>query len=121
MYSAIAELRTRLTDNDLPSAEWARRVTDRLEILAGPILTRERQVAAPIATALRVLPLCLAAEADALQAADLGNKFRRIAAAITGLERRHNGDDPAVEMIVLALNSTTNDSRRNHFSAGGRC
>jgi len=49
------------------------------------------------------MTLCLAAEADALRANEQGDKFRQIAAGITWLERRHDGEDQPAEVIVLAL------------------
>lgn len=104
LNSAISGARTRLAGSGLPSASWADLVTVNLEELAQGILTRKQSVTAPVASACRTMALCLAAEADHLSASDLGDAFRQVAAGITWLERRHNGDDPPIEVIVLALN-----------------
>ena len=101
--AAIAALRKRSVDSELPSALWARRATDRFEILVGPVLAREQPVEASAAPALRILALCLAAEADILESPDLRDTFSMIAATITWLERRNSGDEKPADTIVLAL------------------
>ncbi len=102
--SAISKARTRLPGSDRSLDRWISQVITNFEALAEGILTRKQPVTAPIASACRITALCLAAEADYLSAPDLSETFRQIAAGITWLERRHNGDDPPSEIIVLALN-----------------
>jgi hypothetical protein len=96
--SAISEATTRL------AGRWATQVIANFKALTQGILTRTQPVVGPIASACRITALSLAAEADYLSAPDLSDTFRQIAAGITWLERRHNGDDPPSEVIVLALN-----------------
>jgi hypothetical protein len=88
---------------NLPRTEWVSHVLSRFEVAAAVVRSRERLIDAPAATTLRILALCLASEADNAGDADLGGEFRRIAAAVTWLERRHSGAEPAVETILLAL------------------
>ena len=94
----------RSDETDYSSAEWASLATCHFESLLEPILAREQPVTAQIATILRILAFCLAAEADALHDPDLGDGFRKIAGAITLLELRNNGNDQPVDTVVLALN-----------------
>jgi hypothetical protein len=101
--SAISEARTRLAGSNRSPDSWISQVITNFEARAEGILTRAQSVTAPLASACRVTALCLAAEAEHLSAPDLSDTFRQIAAGITGLERRHNGDDPPSEVIVLAL------------------
>lgn len=101
--SAIAGLRILLTDSNQPSTEWTRSMMALFETRSAAIIRREQQVTPPIASALRVLALCLAAEADVRSTSELGDDFRRIAVGITWLEQRHNGEDSPVETVVVAL------------------
>ena len=101
-HRAIGELRARLTA-DSPQVQWACRVADRFERLAAGVLSREQRVEAPVVPALRIMALCLAAEADALNLPEAGEGFRQMAGVITWLEQRHNGTRPATETIVLAV------------------
>jgi hypothetical protein len=103
VHSTIVELKAWLA-GDNPRVQWARQVADGFERLASGVFSREQQVKAPAVPALRIMALCLAAEADALNLQGVGDRFRRIAGVITWLERRHSGADPAMETIVLALN-----------------
>jgi len=82
---------------------WAYQVTSNLEKTALPIFTRQQPLTPDTATALRLAALCLAAEADARDANLLGNTFREIAAGVTLLERRANGQTRPTEMIILAI------------------
>jgi hypothetical protein len=102
--SALSAAKTRLVGSDRSQAGWAIQASTNFESLAERIRTRKQPVTAHIASACRIMALCLAAEADYLRASDLSGTFRQIAAGITLLERRHNGDDPSSEIIVLALN-----------------
>jgi hypothetical protein len=101
---AIGRLREQLTGNDHPSAEWARRATNRFETLTESILAREQQVTTQDASVLRILALCLAAEAVTLDDPGLTDKFAQIAATVTWLEGRTNGTDQPTGTLVLALN-----------------
>ena len=49
------------------------------------------------------MALCLATEADVRDANQLGDTFREIAAGVTLLERRANGQTPPTETIILAI------------------
>ena len=82
---------------------WAYQVVSNLEKTALPIFTRQQPLTSDTATALRLAALCLAAEADACDANLLGNTFREIAAGVTLLERRANGQTRPTEMIILAI------------------
>jgi NACHT domain len=66
------------------------------------VFSRERPITAGTASGLRIMSLCLAAQADAFQAPEIGDEFRRIAAGITWIERRLTGADESSEAIVLA-------------------
>ena len=89
------------SDEDLPP--WAYQVVSNLEKTALPIFTRQQPLTSDTATALRLAALCLAAEADVRDANQLGDTFREIAAGVTLLERRANGQVPPTEMIILAV------------------
>jgi hypothetical protein len=101
--STLSEARTLLAGGERSAARWGSQVIANLEALAEGVLTRKQPVTAPLASACRIAALCLAAEADQLSAPGLSDKFRQIAAGLTWMERRHNGDDPPREVIVLAL------------------
>jgi hypothetical protein len=102
VHSAITALDAQLSKGEHP--EWARLVASRFASLIEGVLVREQQVEASIGLSLRIMALCLAAEADAVAAQGLGHEFRRIAAGLTWLELRHSGAEPALGTIVLALN-----------------
>ncbi|MGH3801048.1 MAG: hypothetical protein ACRDTD_13090, partial [Pseudonocardiaceae bacterium] len=55
------------------------------------------------ATTIRLTALCLAAEADAREASQLGDTFREIAAGVTLLQRRAAGQAVPTETIMLAV------------------
>jgi triphosphoribosyl-dephospho-CoA synthetase len=82
---------------------WAYQVASNLEKTALPIFTRQQPLTSDTATALRFAALCLAAEADVRDANQLGDTFREIAAGVTLLERRANGQTLPTETIVLAV------------------
>jgi hypothetical protein len=82
---------------------WADRVSGGLQMIAFPILGGYKPLTAENATAIRVGALCLAAEADKSGSTSIGDKYREIAAAITLVERRANGDAPTTETIMLAM------------------
>jgi hypothetical protein len=103
--STIDRLREKLADVSLPSTEWARQAADRFDVLVEPISAREQPVTARTGAVLRILALCLAAEADAMGETDLSEYLRVAAATITWMERRNAGDEQPVETIVLALDS----------------
>ncbi len=84
------------------SPSWAATVGRHLQETAIPVFNRQEQLTSAHATSIRLEALCLAVEADDLDQSELGEHFRRIAAGVTLIERRANGDDPATETIILA-------------------
>jgi hypothetical protein len=82
---------------------WAYQVVSNLEETALPIFTRQQPLTLDAATAIRLAALCLAVEADTREANQLGNTFREIAAGVTLLERRANGQTLPTETIILAI------------------
>jgi hypothetical protein len=86
------------------SLPWAHQVAINLQETALPIFTRQQSLTADTATAIRLAALCLAAEADARKANQLGDTFREIAAGVTLLERRATGRAVPTETIMLAVN-----------------
>jgi hypothetical protein len=78
---------------------WAAQVAGRLAELALPICARQRPIDPASATAIRIAALCLAEQAGDTPPAVT---FREIAAGVTLLERRRNGDTPPTESIILA-------------------
>jgi hypothetical protein len=100
---AMQELRaTQMPDHQTDSPSWAATVGRHLQETAIPIFNRQEQLTCADATCIRLAALCLAVEADALDQSELGEDFRKIAAGVTLIERRANGDDPATETIILA-------------------
>jgi hypothetical protein len=65
-------------------------------------IPRQQPLTTDTATAIRLAALCLAAEADAREANQLGDTFREIAAGVTLLERRVTGQAVPTETIMLA-------------------
>ena len=100
--SALTQLNEQLGDARRAESAWAGRVSDRFASLMEGVLVREQRVEAPIGLSLRIMALCLAVEADALGLRAVGHDFRQIAAAVTWLQLRHSGAEPAIEAIVLA-------------------
>ena len=84
------------------SPSWAATVGRHLQGTAIPVFNRQEQLTSAGATSIRLAALCLAVEADDLDQSKLGEDFRKIAAGVTLIERRANGDDPATETIILA-------------------
>ncbi len=82
---------------------WAHQVARNLQETALPIFTRQQPLTANTATAIRLAALCLAAEADAREANQLGDTFREIAAGVTLLERRATGQAVPTETIMPAV------------------
>ena len=82
---------------------WAHRVARNLREIALPIFTRQQPLTADTATAIRLAALCLAGEADAHAASELGNTFREIAAGVTLLQRRSTGQAVPTETIMLTV------------------
>jgi len=68
-----------------------------------PIFTRQQPLTTHTTTAIRLAALCLAAEADAREANQLGDTFREIAAGVTLLQRRATGQAIPTETIMLAV------------------
>ena len=102
--STLRETKKLLEGSDLSSAKWVSQVIANFGTLTEGFLAREQLVTTSIAFACRTIALCLAAEASYADSPDLNARFRQIAATITWLERRHSGDDPSREIILLALN-----------------
>jgi hypothetical protein len=112
VHDTADKLHAALKDVTFPSAAWARQAAVRFRTLADPVVRRQQPTTASTARVLRLLALGLAEEADILAAQKpaaetepLGDTFREIAATITWLERRHCGEDPPREAILLALES----------------
>jgi hypothetical protein len=103
---AIADLIGQLDRNRSAETEWTRRLIDRFEALSGTVLSRKQQVANSTFGALRIMAICLAAEADALQSPKIGDEFRGIAAGISWIEGRLTGGEASAEIIVLAASWT---------------
>jgi NACHT domain len=93
---------TQSSQGSTSESSWAAIVSRRLQQAAFPVFNRQEQLTRDAATSIRLAALCLAVEADALHHSGLGEDFRKIAAGITLLERRANGDDLATETIILA-------------------
>jgi hypothetical protein len=89
--------------NRAESPPWAHQVAINLRETALPVFTQQQPLTADIATTIRLAALCLAAEADARKAHQLGNTFREIAAGVTLLERRATGQAVPTETIMLAI------------------
>jgi hypothetical protein len=76
----------RALDGTAPSA-WARQAVSRLEAIASPVFAQQEPLTPRKATAIRLLALCLAREAEASRAPTPGTPFRAVAIGITLLER----------------------------------
>ncbi|GAA2141492.1 hypothetical protein [Actinomadura napierensis] len=76
----------RALDRTAPSA-WAQQAVSRLEAIATPVFAQQEPLTPRKATAIRLLALCLAREAEAARAPAAGDPFRGIAVGITLLER----------------------------------
>ena len=100
---AIGRLKAGWSESRAPRSWWAGLIADRFDSPMERILLREQPVQEPVGLLLRIMTLCLAAEASALDDRDLADEFRQIVSGIAWLELRHRGVDPAVETIVLAL------------------
>ena len=104
LVTAIRELNVAITQrgDNSGSSSWVTTVSGRLEPAVVPIFRGRAQITPSTATSIRLPVLLLAAEADAIDRHDIGEKFRHIAAGITLLERRTKGDDPITETIFLS-------------------
>lgn len=71
--------------------------------LAVPVFHRLEELTPAAATAIRLLALSLAVEADSCDAPRLGNELRSVAAGVTLLRLRLDGEIPATETIMLAV------------------
>lgn len=76
----------RALDGTAPSP-WAQQAVNRLEAIATPVFARQEPLTPRKATAIRLLALCLAREAEAARAPAPGDPFRGVAVGITLLER----------------------------------
>lgn len=82
---------------------WAHQVVANLKEIALPVATREKPITSESASTIRIIALCLAAEADLHEATALDRNLREIVAGITLLERRSTGQSLPTETIVLAI------------------
>lgn len=103
---AAADLIQLLNRNRSTSSAWALNRVDRFEMLAKAVASRKQSAAGSTGRALRIMSLCLAAEADAFGAPGIGDDFKRIAAGITWIQRRLTGSEESTETIVLATSWT---------------
>jgi hypothetical protein len=101
LREAVDELRG--VSTRMPTSDWSDGVAQRLQEKAEPILSRRAKLTPEHGTAIRIAALCLAVEADLRLKTDLGDKFRQVAAGVTWLQRRYNGEDPPTETILLAM------------------
>jgi hypothetical protein len=83
------------------SEDVAATIGSHIQETATPVFNRQEHLTPVLATSIRLAALCLAVEADDRDQRELGEDFRKIAAGVTLIERRANGDDPATEMIIL--------------------
>ncbi|MFD0684493.1 NACHT domain-containing protein [Actinomadura fibrosa] len=101
VHSARDGLLRALDAQGSPCHDWAGHVAEHLRLLAVPAFERRVELAQDQATAIRLAALCLAAEADPVDAA-AADAYRRIARGVTLLERRGTGDAVPIETILLA-------------------
>jgi hypothetical protein len=76
----------RALDGAAPSA-WAQQAASRLHAIATPVFAQQEPLTPRKATAIRLLALCLAREAEAARASAPGDPFHDVAVGITLLER----------------------------------
>ena len=93
----------RAPDGAVAALPWAHQIIRNFQEIALPIFTRQQSMTMDTATAIRLTALCLAAEADARAANQVGDTFREFAAGVTLLERRANGQAIPTETIMLAI------------------
>lgn len=103
---AVADITELLNYDRSASSTRLFRLVESFTVLAEAIFDRKRFAVGSIASALRILSLCLAAEADALMAHEVGDYFRNIAAGVTWIDRRLSGIEQSTETIVLAASWT---------------
>jgi hypothetical protein len=82
---------------DPNSPTWAIEVSDRLATMAVPIFNRQQPLNAGLAT------LCLGVEADENCEEWIGDGYREVAAGVTLMEMRGEGEAPVTETIMLAV------------------
>lgn len=82
---------------------WASKAAFALEEVAVPVFARKRDLTPDTATAIRLAALCLAAETPTLRTGVLSQTFRQLAAGVSLLERRTNGQAVCNETIVLSV------------------
>ncbi len=105
-HRATARLAARLNQDRFATSEWTLQLIGRFEGLAKVILLREQLITPSAVCALRIMALCLAAQADAFQVLEAGDDFRVIAAGISWIERRLAGEDEPTETVILAASWT---------------
>ncbi len=88
------------TPDGLGAVLWDPGLPDRIREVALPIVTGQEPITAELATAVRLGALSVAGELD--RRSEEAQRYLRIAAGITLLERRADGREPAEETILLA-------------------
>lgn len=102
--------------NDHP-VFWMSATARRLKVEAESVFTRSAPASRDVSASIRLSALVLAGEIDEFELSTTGDRswrvlpppskvgdmFREVAAAITWLERRQNGQDLATEVIMLAV------------------
>jgi hypothetical protein len=101
LTGAIGKLEAAATTG-APLDRCVKRIIDGLDRHYLPPMRRREPMDAETATAISVAALCLAADAEHRGLRDAADLFRQAAADITWLERRCSGEDPPVEMVILA-------------------
>jgi hypothetical protein len=84
------------------SPSWANKTIQEFHRAAIPLFEGKRRITSRVASELRLSALCLAVEAEACRAPDLGASFRRIVSGVTLLQERAAGHRVPDEVIVLA-------------------
>jgi hypothetical protein len=109
LAALVQESLARLS-NELEIGPWASAAAERLRRSTQPILARTERLTPESATSIRMTALCLAGEANEVGARSCADIFREVAAGITYLQRRVNGDQEATEVIMLALGQPASGS-----------
>jgi hypothetical protein len=103
LTDSVRALRESLSEHGpTDESSWLSTVGHRLQRTADSVLNRQEQLTPSGATSIRLASLCLATGADGISQAKLREEFHVIAAGVTLLERRANGDAQATETIILA-------------------
>lgn len=93
-------MRTRDT-TEAPS--WSETVSERLLDNALSVFDGREPATRDKASTIRIAALCLAGEAEGLRARDIGEMFRQVAGGVTLLEMAEEGEEPTLDVIMLAM------------------